>query len=381
MTTRILFALFIVSSFSACGGDTVTTPESPALERGLREVGNLSKPRYWHAATLLQDGRVLIAGGLAEPPTGREHPAPVVPVVLGQRPGRLASAEIFDPETGTSSPTGSMTVSRYSDHGILLPDGRVLFVPTFGHFPFEMYDFHSARFDFVTILHPGISIQTTSPLANGKVFLTTTKLAGVLDPATGTISAIIWMDHPRFGHTATVMKDGRVLIVGGKLVKGDGGLVGRNLIYDPSSEAFSEAGNLKFDRVHHKAVLLQDGRVLIVGGDVGDGPHVQTAEIYDPETNTFSPAGTSGMDPLAALLLPSGRVFFIHRDNGSIALYNPDTQVFSPTGHSIGQWRSGATVTRLDDGRVVIAGGVNYSDGGHSAVPESISDQIFVFTP
>ena len=87
------------------------------------------------------------------------------------------------------------------------------------------------------------------------------------------------------------------------------------------------------------------------------------------------------MNPIAALLLPSGRVFFIHSENGNIALYNPDTQVFSPTGHSVGQWRHGATVTLLDDGRVLIAGGVNWSDGGHSAVPESISDQILIFTP
>ena len=380
MTTRILFALFIVSSFSACGGDTVTTPESPALERGLREVGIMTQPRYQHAATLLLNGRVLIAGGLAEPPTGREHPAPGVPVVLGQRPGRLASAEIFDPETGTSSPTGSMTVSRYSDHGILLPDGRVLFVPTFGHFPFEMYDFHSARFDFVTILHPGISIRTTSLLANEKVFLSTTKLAGVLDPATGTISAIIWMDHPRFGHTATVMKDGRVLIVGGKLVKGDGGLVGRNLIYDPSSEAFSEAGNLKFDRVHHKAVLLQDGRVLIVGGSDADfRSSVQTAEMYDPESDSFSPVGVSTIEPLAARLLPTGDVLLIRQDNGDIVLFNPATHAFSPTGHSIG-WRTRPTVTLLADGRVMIAGGSKDTGSGHT-LKEEITDQVHIFTP
>ncbi|MCE2441399.1 MAG: hypothetical protein J4F39_18505 [Candidatus Latescibacteria bacterium] len=126
-------------------------------------------------------------------------------------------------------------------------------------------------------------------------------------------------------------------------------------------------------------MLLQDGRVLIVGGYGGNGRPVQTAEIYDPETNTFSPAGTSGMDPLAALLLPSGRVFFIHRDNGSIALYNPDTRVISPTGHSIGPWRYGATVTLLDDGRVVIAGGLSWSDHGRS--PGSITDQILIFTP
>ena len=157
-------------------------------------------------------------------------------------------------------------------------------------------------------------------------------------------------------------------------------MLGQNLIYDPSTEAFSEAGNLQFDRRNHKAVLLQDGRVLIVGGYTGNLDRVQTAEIYDPETNTFSAAGTSAMNPMAALLLPSGRVFFIHYDNGNISLYNPDTRVFSPpTGHSIGPYRSGATVTLLDDGRVVIAGGLKWNDGSHSH--ESISDKIFIFTP
>ena len=90
-------------------------------------------------------------------------------------------------------------------------------------------------------------------------------------------------------------------------------MVGRNLIYDPVSKSFSEAGDLQFDRTNHKAVLLQDGRVLIVGGTEADlRTSVQTAEIYDPETNTFSPAGVSTIDPGAALLLPSGRVFMIH---------------------------------------------------------------------
>ena len=157
------------------------------------------------------------------------------------------------------------------------------------------------------------------------------------------------------------------------------GLVGRNVIYDPSSRRVSEVGYLQFDRINHKAVLLRDGRVLIVGGHTETGTFLQTAEMYDPETNAFSPAGVSTIDPSAAVLLPSGDVLLIRSYNGDIALYNPDTHAFSPTGYSIG-WRSLPTVTLLADGRVMIAGGSKDAGNGHS-VKEEITDQIFIFTP
>ena len=127
MTTRILFALFIVSSFWACGGDSVTTSEPPALERGLHEVGSLTQPRYEHVATLMQNGKVLIGGGYAELLPVFAEPPPANAVIPKTK--RHISAEIFDPGTGTSSPTGDMTVSRHSDHGISLRDGRVLIMP------------------------------------------------------------------------------------------------------------------------------------------------------------------------------------------------------------------------------------------------------------
>ncbi len=371
MIPRFLKTLLVVTSICACGSESVMMPD---LERGLHEVGNLTRPRNLHVATLLQNGKVLIAGGNAALPPAGEG---VVEQDL------LVSAEIFDPETGTSTPTGDMNASRSEDHGILLPDGRVLIISGFLRLPIEKYDPHSGRFDAVADAPFSVGTRTATVLPNGEILLISGHPGGgrwrVFDPAKGTLSDTFAMDHPGRGHTATLLKDGRVLIVGGAHRGVE--LTGRNLIYDSSSNGFTEAGHLQVDRSGHTAVLLADGRVLIVGGFAGNGRRAQTAEIYDPETNTFSPAGTSAMAPIAALLLPSGRVFFIHSENGNIALYNPDTQVFSPTGHSIGQWRSGATVTLLDDGRVVIAGGVKWSDGGHSAVPESITDQISIFTP
>ena len=381
MTSRTVIALFIVSSFWACGGDSVTTSEPPALERGLHEVGIMTQPRYQHAATLLLNGRVLIAGGYAELlPTFTEPPPPNT---VFPQPKRHISAEIYDPETGTSSPTGDMTVGRDSDNGILLPDGRVLIVPGYGHLPIEMYDPHSGRFDVVADVPSNAMISTATLLPSGKVFVTAMEHTGVFDPATGTFPSIVAMDDRCRLHTATLLKDGRVLIVGGISGGIEDGLVGRNLIYDPSTRSFSEAGDLQFDRIFHKAVLLQDGRVLIIGGIAGEGPFVHTAEMYDPETNAFSPAGVSAIDPLAATLLPSGKVLLMRSINGDIAMYNPATHEFSPTGHSIG-WRSQPTVTLLTDGRVMVAGGSKDKEGstaGGHVFEEEITDQILIFTP
>lgn len=378
MTARILFALFVVTNVWACGSDSVTTSAPPALERGLHEVGNLNQQRHWHAAALLPNGKVLIAGGLAEPPTEVQDPSPGGTVIY-QHTGLLASAEIFDPETGISSPTGDMTVRRYADNGILLRDGRVLIMPRYGHLPIEMYDPHSGRFDAVAKVPSGATIFTATLLHDGKVLVTSVDHTGVFDPDARTFHSIYKREETRILHTATLLKNGRVLIVGGIHGGLEDGLVGRNVIYDPSSRELSEAGMLQFDRINHKAVLLRDGRVLIVGGTAGRGPFVQTAEIYDPEINAFSPAGVSTIDPSAAVLLPSGDVLLIRSYNGDIALYNPDTHAFSPTGHSIG-WRTSPTVTLLADGRVMIAGGAKDTGSAHT-IKEEITDQIFIFTP
>ena len=360
----------------------MTAPEQPTLERGLKEVGNMVQPRYWHTATLLPNGKVLIAGGLGEPPAEVQDPSQGGAVIY-RASGLLASAEIFDPQTGTSTPTGDMTVRRYADSGILLPDGRVLIMPRYGHFPVEIYDPVSGTFAAVSDVPAGATIETATLLPSGEVFLTNLDHTGVFDPDARTFHSIFKREEIRRLHTATLLKDGRVLVVGGLRGGLEDGLVGRNVIYDPSSRDVSEAGKLQVDRINHKAVLLQDGRVLIVGGTAGKGPFVQTAEMYDPETNTFSQAGVSTVDPLSALLLPSGAVLLLHSHNGDIVMYNPATHAFSPTGHNIG-WRSLPTVTMLEDGRAMVAGGwesEGYSTHGLPSNIGVITDKILIFTP
>jgi hypothetical protein len=117
--------------------------------------------------------------------------------------------------------------------------------------------------------------------------------AEIFDPKTGTFSPTGSMAHAPGKQTATLLADGRVLIVGGNEV-GDESLKSAE-IFDPKAGIFSPTGSMATARTLHAATILADGRVLVVGGtSVGftfSGPFVGSAEIYDAATGLFSPAG------------------------------------------------------------------------------------------
>ena len=116
------------------------------------------------------------------------------------------------------------------------------------------------------------------------------------------------MSTPHRGHTATLLQDGRVLVVG------NGGETSPSSraadLYDPATGRFSKTGSMKTGRWLHTATLLQDGRVLILGGRSPQGLGLHSAEIYDPRSGTFSSAGSmrEGRQQHTATLLPDGRV-------------------------------------------------------------------------
>jgi WD40 repeat protein len=310
---------------SSIGSSPGTTTPSSALTKApvgtFSPTGSLAFAREMHTATLLLDGRVLIAGG-------GDHCTPS-PDKASAGCLSLASAELYDPKTGTFSPTGSMARARLDHTATLLPDGRVLIAGGY---------------------------DGSNPLA----------LAELYDPKTGTFSPTGSMGIDRMFATATLLPDGRVLIAGGSSLLGANWQVDASAeLYDPKTGTFNPTGSMTSALTFHTAAALSDGRVLITGGST-ESQILASAEMYDPKAGTFTVTGSLAFarDLHTATLLPDGRVLIAGGFDGSASvvsaeLYNPTTGTFSPIG-SMTTARYGQTATLLPDGRVFIAGG---SDG------------------
>jgi hypothetical protein len=283
-------------------------------------TGPLAVARGLHAATRLADGRVLIAGG--------------GPASYAGAGTFLASAELYDPKTGTFSPTGSMATSREDHTATLLPDGRVL-------------------------------IAGGNDVGDHAV-----GSAELYNPKSGTFSPTGSMRTARGFHTATLLSDGRVLIVGGNAGSWSftGAIRASAEIYDPKAGTFSPTGSMSVGRAWHTATLLSDGRVLVAGGEY-NGQDLASAEIYDPKTGRFSPTGPMAVGRIyhTAALLADGRVLIAgggsdYTDRlflASAEIYDPKAGTFTATGE-ITDARTYHTATLLSDGRVLVTGGYGH---------------------
>jgi Tol biopolymer transport system component len=312
-------------------------------------TGAMTAVRGGKTATRLRDGRVLITGGYNCAKAGED--------------GVWASAELYDPTTGTFSRTGSMRTPREFHTATLLADGRVLIAGGY------------------TANRPptGSLVKLASyPLAESAASVL--KSAEIYDPATGTFSRTGPMSTFRDHHTATLLNDGRVLVVGGG---GEGYASSTSAdVYDPSTGTFTKTGSMKQGRWLHTATLLGDGRVLVLGGRSPKDSVYKSAEIYDPDTGRFSPAGTmgEGRQQHTATRLPDGRVLITagYWSDGqkwrvltSAEMFDPATGKFGPIG-SIGTPREGHNAVLLDDGRVLIVGGEDIGREGGVGVSSAV---------
>jgi len=348
---------------------------SVAHASSFTQTGDMVVPRSAHTATLMTDGRVLIAGGTK--PSVQRSGGPIVRAFTPE-------AEIYDPATGQFTATDDMTVPRVDHAAAALADGRVLVVGGYGNDETqsngEIYDPLTGTFSAIASDIPvGGERATATALDDGRVLIiggfNMGPLAGaqIFDPSSDTFTATGALNIGRFVHTATRLADGRVLVVGGL-----GGNEVRDdaEIYDPATGTFTLlTATMSVSRERHAASLLPDGRVLIAGGyTVGD--QLNTAELFDPATETFSPAAnTMAIQRVDYRLrtLIDGQVLVIGSQR--FDLTESTAELFSPLTDSFVSIPGPATergsldATVLDDGRVLLSGGSNLLDVKAGPVP------------
>jgi hypothetical protein len=188
-------------------------------------TGALTTTRYHQSATLLPNGKVLLAGGNFD----------------------VAHAELYEPTTGTWTATGALATPREYHTATLLPNGKVLVAGGAGPSLF--------------------SISSVE----------------LYDPATGIWTATSGLATPRQFHTATLLPNGKVLVAGG-LARNYSPLSSAEL-YDPASGTWTETGTMITARYYATASLLLDGKVLFACGFNSD--YVTNVELYDPAAGTW----------------------------------------------------------------------------------------------
>jgi hypothetical protein len=340
-------------------------------------TGAMTTPRWGHSATLLPNGKVLVAGGM----NGIADPAACDdPTVL------LASAELYDLSTGAFTPTGSMLTGRWQATATLLADGRVLIAGGLSGSA-EIYDPSTGDFtatgDMVANTYSWIKDAPLLP--DGRVFVAGYPTAEIYDPTTGafTATAPYLTGAPSILEAATLLADGRVLLTGAInicyqpqcAVPGTGWAE----IYDPVADAFSTAtGLIRWNGID-TATLLASGKVLIAGTDIYSAVPPD-AEIFDPSDGTFTAVASPSTihEHGAAALLPDGEVLFA---SAAPELYLPGSETFSAAGNliSLATWDKAIL---LPDGTVLIAGG--YFPSVASSNPITSSAELYrpaVLTP
>jgi N-acetylneuraminic acid mutarotase len=291
------------AAFVLAGGVLCGSPLSAQVQGQWTLTGAMQSPRVSEGQALLANGNVLTAGG------------------VDNNSNILASAEIWSHTKNVWALTTSMQTAREIFPAVTLRNGKVL---------------------------------VAGGLGTGSTVLSAAEL---FDPKTNTWSAAGSLMIARYAHTATLLANGRVLVAGGCTAANCGVVTATSEIYNPSTNHWLTTGNLNTARAYHAAVLLNSGKVLVVGAGG------TTTELYDPSAGTWSYAASTNVvhSPGATTILGDGKVLMSGGANGrypvnSAELYDPGSNTWSFTGN-MKAGRYGHSATLLADGTAIVAGG------------------------
>lgn len=353
-------------------------------------------PRQDHTATLLSSGRVLIAGGGTEQGTDED------------------TAEIFDPTINQFAPAGNMDAPRISHRAILLNDGRVMVIGGATRTgPYDSVEFYNA--DAGTWLSDPFlgSWERAAPLLQPRAGHTTTLLddgtlliAGgrarvdesdvgslvgfisaveIYDPSTGESRAAADMNGSRGGHVAALLGDGRVLVAGGRRLSIDEegsrsiGFVASVEIYDPVADTWTRAADMDSPRWAHTITAMDDGSVLVVGGENEDGK-VASAERYDPAADAWVEVSrmVDGRSGHSMEILPDGRLMVAGGSGPTVEVYDFTTREWSLL-PNLDQRLRDAAVGVLLDGSIVVAGGFGSQGPVNTALFHTLGSNQWIY--
>src|SRR6266478_5310658 len=314
----------------------------------VEQLNPLVVPRTGHAATVLADGRVLLTGG-------RDGAGTIV-----------ATAEIFDPATETSTAVGALVTARVSHTATLLPNGRVLIAggtsATGSLSSAEIFDPANPGAGFRVLsatMGAPRARHTATLLKDGTVLIAGGDVAGtaeIFDPTTETFSStLLTMAAPRIGHTATLFSNDSVLLAGGNTDSME--------LFTPADQKFTLDSQV-MSAVHtgQQAISLSDTRLFFFGGDA-----LNTIEEFNPSADTLAVDGTMDAPASSTTLLANGKILVLRPDLAG--LYEPDAVAPNPAftafdetsvpGSSI-LLRNGQTATELPgDKTILVVGGAN----------------------
>ena len=326
------------------------------------EPSNINEGRHWHTATKLLDGKVLVTGG------------------FGKRFKLLKSVEIYNPVTGVWSKSTEMNFPRAEHSAALLKDGRVLvtggrdenYAPTFSSEIFdpesgtwEIYeDMSRQRHKHISIVQPDGSVILIAGSGPSR------SLADVelMDPINDILEVLSPTLEEHSDHAAISLDDGRIFVSGGvRLLDEVVTSVGAE-IYDFKTNTWTKTSLQSRRTSAHTLTLLKDGKVIQVGGFSG-GSSDNRVELYDSITDEWLevPVMNKARMLHTTSLLDDGRVIAVggtSRAGNMIEseIYNPETQMWIQSGNMV-EARASHTATILSDGKILIVGGTNTNSG------------------